>query len=289
MTTKTIDYLYEDPEIPNQKYGLVSIVGPHMPQKCNVWGLKVRGVAESIEKAKAMTQKLMRMDDNYDIYTVEIGKFFPLNVEPYDVKDMEYQNTQLNDLIKSYLQNKELANEQWEHRKNEMMKQALKEGQSQEKSLNDHPVAVLDKIRKLELQIKETQDNLELLQNDLNQSSTQFSAFTEEEKQLANDELKKVIDQNLKPIAAQGNSIEDIRKDLVNNLQISDTLQNIKSIEEKLETNENKTSKQNLLELLEQHKSKLLEPSAVNAYINSNYKESQFSHIDNNVLNPNRN
>jgi hypothetical protein len=201
---------------------------------------------------------------------------------------MEYQNTQLNDLIKSYLQNKELANEQWEQRKNEMMKQALKEGKSQEKSLNDHPVAVLDKIRKLQLQIKETQDNLELLQNDLNQSSTQFSAFTDEEKKLANDELKTAIDQNLQPIAAQGNSIEDIRKDLVNNLQITDTLQNIKSIKEKLETTENDTTKEDLLEQLEQHKSKLLEPAVVNAYINSNYKDSQFSHIDNNVLNPSR-
>ena len=38
---KVIDYLFEDPEITNQKYALVSIVGPHMPQKCDVWGLKV--------------------------------------------------------------------------------------------------------------------------------------------------------------------------------------------------------------------------------------------------------
>ena len=72
---KIIDYLFEDPEITNQKYALVSIVGPHMPQKCDVWGLKVRGTAESLESAKALCKRLLRIDNNYDIYTVEVVNF----------------------------------------------------------------------------------------------------------------------------------------------------------------------------------------------------------------------
>lgn len=44
--SKTIDYLFEDPPITGQTYALVSIVGPHMPQKCDVWGLKIRGVCK---------------------------------------------------------------------------------------------------------------------------------------------------------------------------------------------------------------------------------------------------
>ena len=63
----SIDYLFEDPPIPSQQYALISIVGPHMPQKCDVWGLKVRAVAGSIEEAKKLSQKILRVDNNYDI------------------------------------------------------------------------------------------------------------------------------------------------------------------------------------------------------------------------------
>ena len=81
---KVIDYLIEDPIIPLQKYALVSIIGPKMPQKCDVWGLKIRGFAESELKARELSKKLMRMDNTCDVYTVEVGKFFPLDVEPTD-------------------------------------------------------------------------------------------------------------------------------------------------------------------------------------------------------------
>jgi phosphoribosylformylglycinamidine (FGAM) synthase PurS component len=113
---KVIDYLSEDPEISGQKFALVSIVGPHMPQKCDVWGLKVRGVADSVAEAKQMTKRLMKFDNMYDIYTVSVGKFFPLNVEPYDVKDVEHNDEKLNELMKSYLKNREDANEHYHQR-----------------------------------------------------------------------------------------------------------------------------------------------------------------------------
>jgi hypothetical protein len=120
---KSIDYLVEDAPIPSQRYALISIVGPHMRQKCDVWGLKIRGVADSLDTAKALTKKIMKLDKDYDIYTVDVGKFFPLAVEPYDVSNVEYENEQLNALVKNYLENKEKANEHWHHRKQEMMKE----------------------------------------------------------------------------------------------------------------------------------------------------------------------
>ena len=52
--TKEIDYLFEDPPVSGQTYGLVSIVGPNLQQKCNVYGIKIRGVTDSLEKAKTM-------------------------------------------------------------------------------------------------------------------------------------------------------------------------------------------------------------------------------------------
>ena len=114
-----IDYLFEDPPVSGQNYALVSIVGPNLQQKCNVYGLKVRGVADSLDRAKTMAQKLTKIDPDFDIYTVEVGKFFPLDVNPMELSNVEYQNTQLNELVKNYLENRENANVEYEKRKND--------------------------------------------------------------------------------------------------------------------------------------------------------------------------
>jgi hypothetical protein len=180
MSQREIDVLFEDPPITGQMYALVSIVGPNLNQKCNVYGLKVRGVAENMEKAKAMTQRLMKVDNNYDIYTVEVGKFFPLQVDPHEVGEVEYENQQLNTLIKSYLENKELANDQWHARKNEMIKEAIKEGQSKDKA-PEHPVAVLQRLRNLEQSITDQKNNIDIMQQDLALTREALSKYSDEE------------------------------------------------------------------------------------------------------------
>ena len=59
---KEIDYLTEDVPISGQKFALISIVGPHMNQKCDVWGMKVKAVADSIEKARSLSARLVKAD-----------------------------------------------------------------------------------------------------------------------------------------------------------------------------------------------------------------------------------
>ena len=178
---KTIDFLFEDPEIPSQKYALISIVGPHMKQKCNVWGLKIRGVADTIDAAKNLCKRLLRIDNNYDIYTVEVGKFFPLNVDPLQIDNIEYQNDQLNTLIKSYLENKNNANELWHKRKIEMIEEAINEGKNQSEFANkpEHPIAVLQRIRNYEDAIIEAEKSLQSLRNDLEKAQDKFNNAVE--------------------------------------------------------------------------------------------------------------
>ena len=190
MQSRVVDFLTEDPEVYGQRYALISIVGPHMKQKCDVWGLKIRGVADSVEKAKEMTKKLMKFDKDYDIYTVDVGKFFPLNVEPYDVQDIEYENDQLNALVKNYLSNKEKANEHWNARKEEMKKDALKEGSKESQAAlalkPEHPVAVLQRVVVFEEKMKELEYEMSSLREELDSSKTKFESYSEEEKEMAN-------------------------------------------------------------------------------------------------------
>lgn len=308
---KQIDYLFEDPVLPTQKYALISIVGPHFPQKCDVWGLKVRGTTDSIEKAKSMSQKLMKIDNNYDIFTVEVGKFFPLAVDPLAVSNVEYQNSQLNNLMKSYLENKSAAEEQWHARKNEMVQQAIKDGREQEMlaSKPEHPIAVLQRIKSFEDQLKELNEMLEATKENLNMAQEKFSHYTEEEKQQANNELSNAISSNLQETENSEMKIEEIREQFVNDLVISsnnsgessssdvtDVLGEIKLCEKELQYldeyllklnkdetpniyKQTHTTKQNMEKKLNQLKQKLNNKNLVNDFINSNYQDSHFNSL----------
>lgn len=190
-----IDYLFEDPPISDQKYALISIVGPHMKQKCDVWGIKIRGVADSLDNAKSLCKRILNIDNNYDIYTVDIGKFFPLDIEPSKVKNVEYQNEQLNNLIRGYLENKTNADDLWNKRRAEMVEDAVREGKSQNNK-SEHPVAVLNTINNLQNQIKETEEKLETLRERLSESTQQFENYTQDEQVSALEQFKNLVNQS---------------------------------------------------------------------------------------------
>jgi chromosome segregation ATPase len=313
--SKEIDFLFEDPPINNQKYALISIVGPHMPQKCNVWGLKIRGITENLEKAKSMTKKLIKIDNNYDIYTVEVGKFFPLNVEPNDVGDVEYENENLNALIKSYLENRELANEHWNQRKNEMIKEAIREGKEQNNNKQEHPIAVLQRIKHFQQQIEEMKNNMSALQEDLNLATNKFANYSEEEKTIAQRELESALNNNnvkIEEVQENEPSIDDIRKQIIQELgqpassesnsdfksnKIETILQEIKLLESEkqdlintTQTMNNQISEMTIKRLNDNIKSieskidtlkqQLENSNEVNNFINSSYTESKYNYLE---------
>lgn len=224
MNNREIDYLPEDPPIPGVKFALVSIVGPNMNQKCDVWGLKIRGYASDLEKAKNLVKKLMNINKEFDIFIVEVGKFFPLAINPLEVETVEYQNQQLNDLMKNYLENRELAKDEFYTRKTELMNEAIKEGQkNREKTTLDreeHPVAVLKRIRDLEDKIKTLKEQLVDTEDSLKASEEKYSSFTEEQKEDAEKHLLEAI-KNSEDIQSNivEKSAEEIRKEIMNDLK----------------------------------------------------------------------
>lgn len=304
---KKIDYLSESQAPSGQTFGLVSIVGPNMTQKCDVWGMKIYGVADTLEKAKALTKRYMRVDNNYDIYNVEIGKFFPLRIEPYDVQDIEYENDQLNDLVKSYLENKEKANEHWHERKRDMMDKAILEGKNQEEmaSRPEHPIAVLQRVKNLDSKREEILKDLESVELDIKASKEKFETYTQEERELADSQLKKAIEENIDPEIPETKekTIEEIRNEIMKELEeeqeeqndrkthrttLEQSLEKLKDID--LDLNEyqdtlrliDKTTSPNVYERLESKiktlelkkttlTSSLNDAKSINQYINSNY------------------
>ena len=187
-----IDYLFEDPPINGQAFGLVSIIGPNLKQKCNVYGIKFRGVTDSLEKARTMSQKLTKIDPDFDIYTIEIGKFFPLDVDPMNVTSVEYQNSQLNQLVKNYLENRENANIEYEKRKNDMIKQAIAEGKSKKNADTEHPIAILNRIEELNEKMKSIKQQLEDVSSALTYNKGEYDKFTVDIKEKAEEEFNKL-------------------------------------------------------------------------------------------------
>lgn len=316
---KEIDYLFEDPPIQNQKFALVSIVGPHMPQKCDVWALKMRGVTDTLEKAKSMTQKLLRIDNNYDIYTVEVGKFFPLAVEPHQVSNVEYQNSELNKLIKGYLENRELANEFWHKRKDEMIKEAIKEGRNQEELARrpEHPVSVLQRMRNYEKEIEETRQSLQELEENLEKAREKFNAYTDEEQEIARKELESAVNaavEDTVPKEESSLSVDEIREQLLSDLgsnggpsdpkalsMVDETMVKIKETEQELNElrtllnqvserdspityNKLRKSVDKCEKELSSLKERLKDKDVVNDYINSRYNNTLLDGFDNNVV-----
>ena len=284
----TIDYLFEDPAIAGQNYALISIVGPNMKQKCDVWGLKIRGVVNTIDQAKNQTQKLMNIDNNYDIYTVEVGKFFPLAVEPMEIQSVEYQNSQLNDLIKGYLENREVANQQWHARKNEMVQQAIRDGQEQTSEDKEHPIAVLQSVHTLKTKVDQLKEELVQMENSLLIKMKSFNSYTLEERESSYEELSKALES-----VENGNEeTEKIKKELNENFKFSvppdylnSLLEEIKDLEHKLDIlstdKESNTEEIAKIENELNYKKKEINDNSntmsVNEFINSNYKNSPYN------------
>jgi hypothetical protein len=70
-------------------------------------GLKVRGSYGSQDEAAARAKKLQRNDPVHNIFVAEVGKWLAWDPSPSNVKDQEYQNDELNTLMKAYKDNEE--------------------------------------------------------------------------------------------------------------------------------------------------------------------------------------
>lgn len=70
-------------------------------------GLKIRGSYSTAEEASARAKKLQRNDDVHNIFVAEVGKWLAWDPSPNNIAEQEYQNEQLNELMKSYKENEQ--------------------------------------------------------------------------------------------------------------------------------------------------------------------------------------
>jgi hypothetical protein len=70
-------------------------------------GVKVRGVYNNTKEAEIKAKKLQQKDKYHNIFMGEVGKWTPWDPSPHEVQDQDYNNDQLNTLMKKYKENED--------------------------------------------------------------------------------------------------------------------------------------------------------------------------------------
>jgi DNA repair exonuclease SbcCD ATPase subunit len=187
-----VDYLTEDSIVPSgQAFCCVSFL-TDKENKTTLSGIKFRGGFASYDEACEHAKKLQTIDPYFNVFVGETGKWLPFDPNPDSeaVKDSEYANEQLNNLMKGYVENQEKAKIVHEQRKNELVRQNIldnlktkkenlmdvekKMGKHKKKakdssSLEQSKAAIEEQIKNMEEKTKELDKQLEELNSKLSE------------------------------------------------------------------------------------------------------------------------
>ena len=114
------DFLDEDlVKVSGQSFALISVVSKNTRQRTDSdkIGIKIRGVFATKQEAEAHIRKLMKFDNAFDVYLVDMYKWLLLPPDNEQIEDHKYQEEYLNDLIQGYKESQALAKQQFEERK----------------------------------------------------------------------------------------------------------------------------------------------------------------------------
>lgn len=92
-----------------------------------VRGLKVRGVFANEKEANLRAKKLQKKDPLHNVFVGSVGFWLPWDPSPDQLKEQEYAEKELNELMKKHQDNQERSKELFEKEKEERVKKAKEE------------------------------------------------------------------------------------------------------------------------------------------------------------------
>lgn len=187
------DYLDEDPVINNQKFFVMSYILPE-PKKNELTFpiIKIRGSYSTQEDCMKRIEKLKNIDKYNDLFICEVGKYGSLlpkeEYSKLDEVDIQYREALLNTMVKEYKENKDLADTEFEKRKDFLKKRAEYEGtvkgQEELAKQKESPRSVKERIDAYTKQSAEMTERLKEINQILELSKEQLEKnYTPEELQ----------------------------------------------------------------------------------------------------------
>jgi hypothetical protein len=98
-------------------------------------GLKIRGVYGTNEQAVMRAKALSKKDPYFNVYVAEVGEWLPWDPVADEIQDQEYQNEQLNTLMKTYKENAAKKDAFFEEEKRKIMTEAAAVAEAAKKKL----------------------------------------------------------------------------------------------------------------------------------------------------------
>jgi hypothetical protein len=117
----TTDYI----TVPGQLFACISVVGPECPQKCDQFGIKIRGAFSTKDEAENHAKRLQRDDATFDIYVVDMYKWLLIPPKNEEIDNVNYVDDKLNEIMTKYRDNQRHAAALFEKRKKDMMAKPL--------------------------------------------------------------------------------------------------------------------------------------------------------------------
>ena len=226
---KKKNYLTEDDPIPGQKWVCVSIITPETiktDKKFDVRSFKVRGSYATYEEAVQRATELQEIDQHFNIYVGEVGKWLPLVDDPEKAKEENYGDEELNRLMKTHYENRVKSKEVFEQRKHDLIEQNLNE-QKQLKKKNKRKrnknkkekndisnITVNEKddiVKSKDIEFKQKEIEIEEVSKEVKESHSEIAETTQEMEKHTHktDELsKKLAEKKALYEKLTGNKIE---------------------------------------------------------------------------------
>ncbi len=85
--------------------------------RTTIRGLKIRGTYDTYAEALGRAKTLQRLDPDFNVYVGQVGFWLPWDPDPSRIKDQEYADDQLNQLMKRYKENEAQRDEFYEQMK----------------------------------------------------------------------------------------------------------------------------------------------------------------------------
>lgn len=85
--------------------------------RTTIRGLKIRGTYDTYAEAMGRAKTLQRLDPDFNVYVGQVGFWLPWDPDPSRIKDQEYADDQLNQLMKRYKENESQRDEFYEQMK----------------------------------------------------------------------------------------------------------------------------------------------------------------------------
>jgi heterodisulfide reductase subunit C len=189
--------------------------------------LKVRGVYDSLKEATIRSNVLRKKDPSFNIYVGQVGYWLQFNPEAHEIQDQEYQEGQLNELVKKYKENLSNRDDFYDQVKAERIQKAKQEVEARKEALRAQTVEEGETVPTLETTTDDL-NNIEKLRSIVDESDKLYydgakavQESSETEAVQESSETEAVPETNDESVATE-TSINNFSTDSMKNLESDD-------------------------------------------------------------------